>query len=281
MASKGKAQDLFRSKAPWIMALLMRDFKIGLDDSAAILGNLGHESAGFSAMQEIKPTVPSSRGGFGWAQWTGPRRRSFEAYASRVGLNPTDDQANYGWLFSELKGPYRAAIDKLVAAKTLAAKVKAFEGVYEKAGVKHYDSRNQWAAIALDAWHQAGGSPSLPAWAVKGAGKPASAQTPEPAAPKPAPAPQPAPAPAPAPPVVVEKPVVADPGELHKPVTKTKTFWTWLLTALGAPLAAFGNFDWRVQLAIVAVIVAFAVYGITRRAQLAQAVRDLKTEIEG
>ncbi|TIV35404.1 MAG: hypothetical protein E5V91_26150 [Mesorhizobium sp.] len=81
--------------------------------------------------------------------------------------------------------------------------------------------------------------------------------------------------------MVVEKPVVVDPGELHKPVTKTKTFWTWLLTALGAPLAAFGNFDWRVQLAIVAVIVGFAVYGITRRAQLAQAVRDLRSEIGG
>lgn len=281
MASKGKAQDLFRSKAPWIMALLMRDFKVGLDDSAAVLGNLGHECAGFTAMQEIKPTVPSSRGGYGWPMWTGPRRRDFEAYCKRNGFNPADDRANYGFLFSELKGPYRKAIDKLTAARDLNGKVKAFELAYEQAGVKSYASRNQWAAIALDAWHQAGGNPSLPDWAVRAADKPASAQQPSPAAPTPSPAPQPAPAPAPAPPVVVEKPVVVDPGELHKPVTKTKTFWTWLLTALGAPLAAFGNFDWRVQLAIVAVIVAFAVYGITRRAQLAQAVRDLRAEIGG
>lgn len=97
---KGKAQDLFRSKAPWIMALLMRDFKIALDDSAAILGNLGHESGGFASLQETHPTVPGSRGGFGWAQWTGQPRRSFEAYTKRNGLDPASDKANDGWLFS-------------------------------------------------------------------------------------------------------------------------------------------------------------------------------------
>lgn len=81
-------------------------------------------------------------------------------------------------------------------------------------------------------------------------------------------------------PVVVEKPVpvVADPGELETPASKSKTVWTWALTAIGAPIAAFGNLDWRVQLAIVLVIVGFAVYGIKRRADLAKAVRDLKAE---
>jgi muramidase (phage lysozyme) len=79
-------------------------------------------------------------------------------------------------------------------------------------------------------------------------------------------------------PVVVEKPVVADPGELGTPAAKSKTVWMWFLTAIGAPLAAFGNLDWRVQLVIVGVIVGFAVYGIKRRADLAKAVRDLKAE---
>ena len=147
---KGKAQDLFRSKAPWVMALVIRDFKIGVLDSAAILGSLGQESGGFASLQEAKPAVPGSRGGYGWPQWTGPRRRNYEAYCKRAGLAPADDQANYGFLFTELKGPFRAAIDKLVAAKGLNAKVKAFELAYEAAGVKHYESRNRWAAIALE-----------------------------------------------------------------------------------------------------------------------------------
>lgn len=45
-------------------------------------------------------------------------------------------------------------------------------------------------------------------------------------------------------------------------LAKSKRFWSWLFTALGAPLAAFGALDWRVQLAIVAVIVGFAIYAI-------------------
>jgi hypothetical protein len=216
------------------MALLMRDFGfVYIDNAAAIVGNLGHESAGFTAMQEAKPTVPSSRGGYGWPMWTGPRRRGFEAYCKRAGRDPASDQANYGFLFSELKWPYRAALGKLQAAKGLANKVKAFELAYEQAGVKHYASRNQWASIALEAWHAVFENPTLPGWALPlGSGKPAN----------------PAPSVPPAQPVVVEKKVVADPGELHTPVTRSKTFWTWLLTAIGAPFVAFGNFDWRVQL---------------------------------
>lgn len=79
--------------------------------------------------------------------------------------------------------------------------------------------------------------------------------------------------------VVVEKPVVADPGELETPPAQSKTVWTWLFTAVGAPIAAFGNLDWRVQMLIVAVIVGFAIYGIKRRNDLFKAVKALKSEI--
>lgn len=79
------AEQTFRAKAPGIMAQLVRDFPITPEDAAAIVGNLGHESQGFTAMQEFKPVVAGSRGGWGWAQWTGPRRRAFEAYCARTG----------------------------------------------------------------------------------------------------------------------------------------------------------------------------------------------------
>lgn len=46
--SKGKAQDTFRAKASGIMAKLMADFPLQLDDVAAILGNFGHECFGFT-----------------------------------------------------------------------------------------------------------------------------------------------------------------------------------------------------------------------------------------
>ena len=53
-----------------------------------------------------------------------------------------------------------------------------------------------------------------------------------------------------------------DEAQEPEPVAKSKRFWTWFLTGIGAPLAAFGNLDWRVQLAIVAVVVGFAIYAI-------------------
>lgn len=176
------AEQTFRAKAPGIMAQLIRDFSITPLDAAAIVGNAGHESLGFTALQEFKPTVAGSRGGWGWMQWTGSRRRAFEAYCARTGKNPASDEANYAWLFLELKGiegTEGKAIGKTVAAKDLEAKVVAFEKAFLRAGVKHYDSRKRWAGIALDAWraHSATGIPI-----------PNPTPVPEPSAPAPAPA---------------------------------------------------------------------------------------------
>lgn len=159
-----EAERLFAAKAPWIIELLMRDFPLSLDDAAAILGNLGHECGGFSLMQEQKPAVKGARGGYGWAQWTGPRRRAFEAYCARNELAPESDRANYGWLFVELSTSEKGAIPALKKARSLNDKVKAFELSYERAGVKHYPSRNQWAARALEAY-RAAGAIALPQWA--------------------------------------------------------------------------------------------------------------------
>lgn len=169
-----KAQDLFRAKAPGVMDRLMAEFPLWNEiDAAADLGNLGHESGGLATLQETSPTVKGSKGGYGWAQWTGPRRRAFEAWCKANKLNPASDDANLGFHLVELHGAYGSTIAKVHAAKGLEAKVKAFELSYEGAGIKHYDRRNQWAHIALDAW--------LNAHRAKPAGKPASAQQPPPA----------------------------------------------------------------------------------------------------
>lgn len=157
--AKPNAEMTFRAKAPAVMAQLITDFSISPIDAAAILGNIGHECAGFTALQEIKPVVAGSKGGYGWVQWTGPRRRAYEAYCARTGKDPASDEANYAYLFIELKGiegSEKAAIGKLKAAQGLEAKVIAFEKAFLRAGVKHYPSRLQWANIALDAWRSHG-----------------------------------------------------------------------------------------------------------------------------
>jgi len=150
-------QEHFAAVVPGFMAKLLRDFpELDVLDAASVFGNAGHESGGLVSLQELKPTVKGSRGGWGWMQWTGPRRRAFEAYCKRNRLDPSSIKANYKYLFIELKGiegTEKGAIKAVLSAGSLEEKVKAFEKAYLRAGVKHYPSRLAWANRALEAWN--------------------------------------------------------------------------------------------------------------------------------
>lgn len=149
---------LFEDKAPKIMADLLKDFpEWGPEDAAADLGNAGHECAGFTDLIEFDGK-DGGRGGVGWYQWTGPRRRAYEAYCNRNGLDKFSDTANYAFHFVELKGlldgyDESRTINAVKTAVGLEAKTIAFEKAYERAGVKHYDRRYAYAKRALDAWN--------------------------------------------------------------------------------------------------------------------------------
>lgn len=146
--------SLFISKSPWIMHGLIKESKLTTNQGASILGNIGHECAGFTQMQERNP-VGGGRGGYGWCQWTGARRNQFEAYARRNNLSVDDDKANYGFLIWELRNTERSAIAALKQTQTLADGVRAFEAKFERADprYKHYDSRARYAKLALDAYN--------------------------------------------------------------------------------------------------------------------------------
>jgi len=167
------SKSLFQTVAPTYMSLLMADFGCSLDDAAAVFGNLGYESGGFKSLQEVKPTVKGSRGGYGWAQWTGPRRKKFEAYCGRHNLRPEAHETNYKYLFVELSTDYRSAIAAVKAAPDLFAKVKAFEQKFEQAGVKHYPERLNWAVTARVAWLDANPTQLAPASTLQPAPEPA------------------------------------------------------------------------------------------------------------
>jgi hypothetical protein len=154
---------LFDEKAPGIMRNLIRDLAIGELDAAAILGNIGHECAGFETMQEIRPKVGGSRGGYGWCQWTGPRRRDFESFCADRKWALDSDAANYGFLKQELMTSEKAALAKLRVISNLQHKVEIFELSFLRAGVKNYPSRMAWAARALKAYRE-----TLPAGAAAG-----------------------------------------------------------------------------------------------------------------
>ncbi|MDP4024468.1 phage tail tip lysozyme [Methylobacterium sp. NEAU 140] len=125
---------------------------LGLDklETAGIFGNLAVESDQFRALQEYKPVVSGSRGGWGWPQWTGPRRRQFEAWAAAKHFKLDDPEAFYQYMLVELRGPEAVALGKLRATTTLDRATEAFMLGYERPGTPHLDRRK---AFALEALH--------------------------------------------------------------------------------------------------------------------------------
>ncbi|MBP1882376.1 hypothetical protein [Sinorhizobium mexicanum] len=71
-------------------------------------------------------------------------------------------------------------------------------------------------------------------------------------------------------------PAASRPASKRKAVSRSGRFWTWLLTAGGSVVTALKELnlvtlDWRVQLAILTVIVGFAVYAISSMPVVRQA----------
>lgn len=144
----GGTFDLFKIKAPGIMRSLINDFEVTEEQAGGVLGNVGLECAGFRHMQELKPS--SGRGGWGWCQWTGPRRRAFESWCKDQGhTDLTSDDANYGFLKHELKTTEKRALEHLKKTETLSEATRSFMSKFERPGVEHFERRLKWAELAL------------------------------------------------------------------------------------------------------------------------------------
>lgn len=149
------SNEFFKEWSVKFSKFLIQDFKIDPIDCHAIMGNAGCESAGFKSLQELRPVVAGSKGGYGIMQWTGPRRRLYEDYCSRNGLNPTDMMSNYKFLFVELsggEGKGGKVLERVHTANTLEAKVEVFMKEFLRPGVPNLQSRINWARIAQTAW---------------------------------------------------------------------------------------------------------------------------------
>lgn len=140
---------------------MMRDLTLEKFMVAGFFGNMAVESDQFRALQEYKPTIKGSKGGWGWVQWTGPRRRQFDAFAKAEGYALDDEEAFYQFLLHELQGSERSA---LVAARKATTVEEAAEVVmrrYERPGVPHLDKRKQFAREALQVLDETQGSPGI------------------------------------------------------------------------------------------------------------------------
>ena len=121
---------------------LQRDLGLADHQAAAIVGNADWESGSFKSLQEIKPLVPGSAGGFGYMQWTGPRRRQFEAYVAERGLDPRSYDANYGFLLHELTNtPEGKVLDRLQGAADVDEATRIFSDTFLRPGIPHTDKR--------------------------------------------------------------------------------------------------------------------------------------------
>lgn len=148
---------LFEDRAVRYMTDLIRDFHFEAFQAAAIPGNAGTESGGFTKTQEENPT--SGRGGLGDFQWTGPRRVQFEQWIARhsdQGWTSRTYEANYSMLFRDLIGSEKASVVALAKTSSLDEAVEVFMTTFERPGVPNLDDRKRWAAKALAAFNAAG-----------------------------------------------------------------------------------------------------------------------------
>lgn len=88
--------------------------------AAAFEVNAKDESGLRTDINEIKPLVPGSRGGYGLLQWTGPRRRQLEAFAAQSGKPVSDMGVQVDFLINELNGSEKRAARKIFAANNTA-----------------------------------------------------------------------------------------------------------------------------------------------------------------
>ena len=195
----GKRGDLYSQRAPLIMRDLQRDLGLTKEQAAGLVGNLGYESAGFKALQEGKPI--GGAGGFGYAQWTGPRRTAFMRYAQSRGLDPKSHEANVGFLKHELATTHKGFLNRLKQTKSVEQASRLTHEVYESPAdvqpkywgrtlpglgraIKPYESAGGRLSYARRA-HAMGGGPEV----ASAATEPAGGGAPEPAAAAATPAP--------------------------------------------------------------------------------------------
>lgn len=149
----------FETHAVTLIGRLLATFpgKIDLLGSCAIAGNGGEESNGLTAAQEAHP-ISGGVGGYGWFQWTGPRRKAFFNWCAKAKLDPRTDEANIGFLIYELSTTQTSALTAMAREATLESKTKAFMNTFERPNAKyaHLPVRLEFARRALATWKEKG-----------------------------------------------------------------------------------------------------------------------------
>lgn len=109
--------------------------------AVGIAGNLAVESGFDPGINEIAPVVPGSRGGYGLAQWTGPRRVQYEEYAAGRGLPVNSLDAQLDFLTWELHNTEKNAGNAILAADDPIEAARLVSERFLRPGIPHMDRR--------------------------------------------------------------------------------------------------------------------------------------------
>lgn len=107
----------------------------------AFVMNFKDESGLDPAINEKAPVVPGSRGGFGLAQWTGPRRKALENYAAAAGKPVGDLNTQLDFLMMELQGPEAGAAREIMAAGDTGSAASAIVNKFLRPAPEHAAAR--------------------------------------------------------------------------------------------------------------------------------------------
>lgn len=105
--------DESNEKKAWLFLTSSSGMSLQPAQAAGVMGNLNQESSGF------KPATVEAGGGggFGIAQWTGPRRIAIETEASKLGKDINDFQFQLDWLKKTAERDYADMMKKLRATQ--------------------------------------------------------------------------------------------------------------------------------------------------------------------
>lgn len=107
----------------------------------AFVMNFQDESGLNPGINETSPTVPGSRGGFGLAQWTGPRRKALEAFAAERGAPVGDANTQLDFLMTELQGPESTAAQSILSAPDTGSAAAAIVNNFLRPAESHRAAR--------------------------------------------------------------------------------------------------------------------------------------------
>lgn len=136
---------VFTDKAKVYLPRLMKDLNLTKEQASGIFGNIGGETGGFAALQEKRPTIAGSKGGYGWLQWTGPRRRKYEAWCKANVLDAAADETNYKYIVQETSTDEAHSLLQLRKTSTIEAATETFMLQNLRPGVPNLPARINYA----------------------------------------------------------------------------------------------------------------------------------------